>query len=119
MSDKLGVGFVGAGFITNFHIRAWQGVREANIAGIVSLTEDESQAAADNCRKFRVGDPGVFKSISEMVADPGIDAIWICAPWDKRSSAATAPLIGQSHPSGRISGRSVGIDDFKSDTKPR
>ena len=80
MSGKLGVGFIGAGFITNFHIRAWQGVREADIAGIVSLTVDESQAAADNCRKYRVGDPRVYKSISEMVADPEIDALWICAP---------------------------------------
>jgi predicted dehydrogenase len=80
MSDKLGVGFVGAGFITNFHIRSWEGVREADIVGIVSRTETHAQAAADNCRKYRVGDPRVYKSISEMVADPVIDALWICAP---------------------------------------
>jgi len=80
MSDKLGVGFVGAGFITNFHIRSWEGVREADIVGIVSRTEAHAQTAADNCRKYRVGDPRVYKNISEMVADPKIDALWICAP---------------------------------------
>jgi len=80
MGEKLGVGFVGAGFITNFHIRSWEGVREADIVGIVSRTQAHAQAAADNCRKQRVGDPRVYQSISEMVADPAIDALWICGP---------------------------------------
>ena len=80
MSDRLGVGFVGAGFITNFHIRSWQGVRDADIRGIVSRTEAHAGAAAENCRKYRVGDPRVYGSVAEMVADPRIDALWICAP---------------------------------------
>ncbi|MBW7997057.1 MAG: Gfo/Idh/MocA family oxidoreductase [Candidatus Glassbacteria bacterium] len=78
MSNKIGVGFIGAGFITNFHIQSWQGVRDADITGIVSLAHAE--ATADNCRKYKVGDPKVFNSVTEMVADPGVDAIWICAP---------------------------------------
>ncbi len=80
MSSRLGVGFVGAGFITNFHIRSWQGVREADILGIYSRTEARAQVAADNCRKYRVGDARVYRSLAEMVADPRIDAIFIAGP---------------------------------------
>lgn len=80
MSSKLGVGFIGAGFITNFHIRSWQGVRDADITGIVSRTEAHAQAAAENCRRYRVGNPTVHKSIRELVEDPKVDVLWICAP---------------------------------------
>ena len=80
MSSKLGVGFVGAGFITNFHIRSWQGVRDADIVGIVGRTESRAVAAADNCRKYRVGDPKVYRSLTEIVEDPPVDVLWICAP---------------------------------------
>jgi len=32
----LGVGFVGGGFVAQFHIRAWVSVRNADINGIVA-----------------------------------------------------------------------------------
>jgi len=86
MKDRLGVGFVGAGFIANFHIRSWQGVRHADITGIVDLTESRAQAAAENCRSLGVGNPRVFSSIADMVADPEVDVLWLCAPNNLRIS---------------------------------
>ena len=77
---RLGVGFIGAGFITRFHIRSWLGVRDADILGIVSRTEERAKEAAALARKLNVGEARAYKSISDMVADPAIDAIWICAP---------------------------------------
>jgi len=77
---RLGVGFVGAGFITNFHIRSWLGVRDADILGIVSRTEERAKETAALARKLNVGEAKAYKSITDMVADPAIDAIWICAP---------------------------------------
>lgn len=77
---RLGVGIIGAGFVAQFHIRSWIGVRDADINGIVSKSEAESQQAAAVCKQLRVGEPKIFSSITDMVADPGIDAIWICAP---------------------------------------
>ncbi len=76
----LGVGFVGAGFITRFHIRSWVGVRQADILGIYDPDEKRAREAAALARKLRVGEPKIFKSITEMVASPDIDAIWICSP---------------------------------------
>ena len=34
--DRLGVGFIGSGFMTRFHIRSWEAVRDADIRGIYS-----------------------------------------------------------------------------------
>jgi len=81
MSKKrLGIGFIGGGFISKFHIRSWIGVRNADILGIVDKNEDTAREAAALARQLDVGDAKPFKSITDMVADPEIDAIWICAP---------------------------------------
>ena len=77
---RLGVGMIGAGFIGNFHIRSWEGVRNGDILGIMDKKDDLAAKAAGLCKKLDVGDAKTFKSVSEMAADPSIDALWICAP---------------------------------------
>jgi len=76
----LGVGFIGGGFVGQFHIRSWVGVRNADINGVVARTVAEAKEAAELTKKLGLGAGRVFKSVTEMVADPSIDAIWICAP---------------------------------------
>jgi predicted dehydrogenase len=34
MSKRLGVGFIGSGFITRVHLQSWQAVRNADVRGI-------------------------------------------------------------------------------------
>jgi predicted dehydrogenase len=81
MSKKrLGVGIVGGGFISRFHIRSWEGVRDADVLGIMDPRQEVAGEAAALARALRVGDAKPFASITEMVADPEIDAVWICAP---------------------------------------
>ena len=80
MSDRLGIGFIGSGFNTQFHIRAFTGVRDADVLGIYSPTRKNAEAAASLARELEVGDARAYRSISEMVADPRIDAIWLCGP---------------------------------------
>ncbi len=77
---RLGIGIVGAGFVARFHIRSFVGVRDADILGIVSRTEKRAEEAAALARELGVGEARVYKSITEMVASPEIDALWICSP---------------------------------------
>ena len=77
---RLGVGIIGGGFIGQFHIRSWIGVRDADILGIVDKSEKNAEESAILARKLNVGEPKIFTSITEMIANPEIDAIWICAP---------------------------------------
>ena len=81
MSDaRLGVGFVGSGFNTKFHIRGWVGVRDADVRGVWSPNAQNAAATAKYARELDVGDAKPFKSIADMVADPSIDAIWLSGP---------------------------------------
>ena len=78
--QRLGVGFIGSGFITRFHIDAWQGVREADVRGVWSPNREHAAEAAALAREKRVGDAQAYDSITEMVAASEVDAIWICGP---------------------------------------
>jgi predicted dehydrogenase len=77
---RLGVGFVGGGFVARFHIRSWVGVRDADVLGVVSRNDDTAEEAVALARRLGVGEARVYPSITDMVADPAIHALWICAP---------------------------------------
>jgi predicted dehydrogenase len=80
MADRLGVGIVGAGFVGRFHVRSWQGVRHSDILGVCSRTEARAREAAQLARDLGVGEAEAFTSVTDMVKDPRIDAVWICVP---------------------------------------
>jgi predicted dehydrogenase len=77
---RLGVGFIGSGFITRFHIRSWQAVRDADVRGIWSPNRARAEEAAALARELHVGEARAFDSLEAMVEDPAIDCIWICGP---------------------------------------
>ena len=77
---SLGIGIVGSGFNARFHIQSFIGVRDADIRGVWSPNAKHASATAEFARKSEVGEARAFGSIGEMVADPSIDAIWLCGP---------------------------------------
>ena len=79
-SDRLGVGFVGGGFNARFHIRSWVGVRDADVLGVVSRTRSTAEEAAALARELGVGEAKAYDTVTDLVADPAIHALWICAP---------------------------------------
>jgi predicted dehydrogenase len=80
MTDRLGIGIIGSGFNARFHLQAFVAVREADIRGIWSPNEERAQATSALARKLDVGEAKRYGSIEEMVADPAIEAIWLCGP---------------------------------------
>src|SRR5918993_6138835 len=80
MTERLGVGFVGGGFITHFHVRSFVGVREADVRGVWSPNRKSAEQVARLEHDLDVGDCKAYGSITEMVADPAIGAVWICGP---------------------------------------
>ena len=77
---RLGVGFIGSGFNARFHMLGWQGVRDADVLGVWSPDQKGANAAAAYARSLNVGNAKAYRSIAEMVADPAIDALWLCGP---------------------------------------
>src|SRR3989454_2504824 len=81
MGDKrLGVGVVGSGFNARFHLQAFVAVRDADVRGVWSPNRTRADEAAAMARRLDVGQARAFPSIAAMVADPAIDAIWLCGP---------------------------------------
>jgi predicted dehydrogenase len=79
--ERLGVGFVGAGFVTNtFHVNAWTGIRHADITGVCDLDEKRAKATAELCRRLHTGDPKVYTDVAQLVRDPEVNAVWITVP---------------------------------------
>jgi predicted dehydrogenase len=82
--SRLGVGFIGSGFVAKFHLDAWRGVRDADVLGVYSPNSEHAKATAARARELRVGNTRSFASIEEMVAAPEIDCIWLCGPNHQR-----------------------------------
>ena len=78
---RLGIGFIGGGFITRFHIQSLIAVRDVDVMGVVSRTKASAEESAALARTIGVGnDAKAYDSITEMIADPGIQALWVCSP---------------------------------------
>ena len=79
-SERLGIGFVGSGFNARFHIQSLTSVREVDVRGVWSPNEKNAASTAALAREHDVGEARPYKSIRDMVADPAINALWLCGP---------------------------------------
>jgi predicted dehydrogenase len=77
---RLGIGFIGSGFNARFHMQAFQAVRDADVLGVWSPNRAHAEAAATLCRELDIGAAKPFASITDLVADPAIDAVWLTGP---------------------------------------
>ena len=77
---RLGIGFLGGGFISRFHIQSLLGVRDVDVTGVFSKTKQSAEDTVALANDLGVGPAKAFNNITEMVADPGVDAIWVCSP---------------------------------------
>src|SRR5688572_13529438 len=79
-AKRLGIGLVGSGFNAKFHLQAFVAVREADILGVWSPNQQRAGEAAALARDLDVGQAKTYRSITEVVADPAIEALWLCGP---------------------------------------
>ena len=79
-SPRLGIGFIGSGFNTRFHMQGFRQVRDADVLGVWSPNAKNAASAAKYARELDVGHCKAYKSITDMVCDPDIDAIWLNGP---------------------------------------
>jgi predicted dehydrogenase len=77
---KLRVGFVGAGFVANFHLQAFLSVRHVTIAGVYSPTAAHREALAREANALELGPCRAFHSLEAMLTSGEVDAVWILAP---------------------------------------
>lgn len=108
MSRKtLGIGFIGSGFITRFHIQSFLAVRNADVLGVWSPNQTNAAEAAALARKIRVGDCQAYDSIEAMIASPDIDCIWLCGPNHKRVENMEAIVRALKSGKGSLTGIAI------------
>jgi len=81
-TKRLGIAFIGAGFMNTFHTKSWTSVRDSQIVAICSPNLHHARTLADLCRDHNIGTPKCFTDVSETVRDPDVDAAWIAVPND-------------------------------------
>lgn len=79
-SPRLGIGFIGSGFNARFHMQGFRQVRDADVLGVWSPNAKNAASAAKYARELDIGDCRAYTSITDMVCDPAIDAIWLNGP---------------------------------------
>jgi predicted dehydrogenase len=80
MPEKLGVGFIGTGFVNTFHAKSFVTIRDAEVTAVYSRSEKKGKAFASFCRDLGVGNPKPYMDLGEMVKDPKVGAVWIGNP---------------------------------------
>ena len=59
MKKSIGIGFVGGGFITRFHIQSLIGVRDCEVLGVMSRTKSSAEESASLARAIGIGEAKV------------------------------------------------------------
>lgn len=77
---KLRLGFIGSGFIGNFHVQAMVGVRNVEVNGIYSPTPANREKLAQTVNNMELGQCQAYDSLEALLKAPDIDAIWILSP---------------------------------------
>ena len=93
---SLCIGFVGAGFNTQFHMESLVQVRDCHVGGVVSRTAASANRCAEMARRLGLGFAKPFVSAEEMAADSAIDAIWINSPNHSRIQVMTDICAGNA-----------------------
>ena len=77
---RLGIGFIGGGFISRFHIQSLISVRDVDVLGVMSKTKQSAEETADLANDVGLGPANAYDTITEMIEDPSINALWVCSP---------------------------------------
>jgi len=105
---ELRIGFVGAGFIADFHLKAFAQVRNAVIAGVFSPRRDTRETFASKADAAELGPCRAYATLEEIVSSEDLDALWILSPNDTRLDVMRA--LANARTSARSSIRYVACE---------
>ena len=91
MKDKLKVGVIGAGSISDFHFQSYANNGKTEIYAVCDFNE---QRAEEKKNKYHA--EMIYTNYEDLLKDPQIDAVSICT-WN--NSHAEIAIAGTGHPS--------------------
>ncbi|MFD9897730.1 Gfo/Idh/MocA family protein [Mesorhizobium sp. NPDC059025] len=78
--ERLRVGFVGTGFIAQFHLKSLVGVRNVDVVGVYSRSNEKREHFVKLARELGLGVCKNHDSLESLLGDPTLDAVWILSP---------------------------------------
>ncbi len=75
---KLRIGLIGAGMVSEHHLKAWAAIDEAQVVAIADPTRERAEARAD-----AFGIAATYDDARRMLAEQSCDAVDIAAPVDR------------------------------------
>ena len=78
--ERLRVGFVGTGFIAQFHLKSLVGVRNIDVIGVYSRSNEKREHFVKLAEELGLGACRNHDSLESLFGDPTLDAIWILSP---------------------------------------
>ena len=76
----LKIGFIGGGFVAQFHAKAFRNVRNAEIVAVYSPTGKGAKKTAELVKALGIGEPKVYTDLHEFLQHPGLEAAWVLSP---------------------------------------
>ncbi|HEV2507432.1 MAG TPA: Gfo/Idh/MocA family oxidoreductase [Mesorhizobium sp.] len=78
--ERLRVGFVGTGFIAQFHLKSLVGVRNIDVVGVYSRSNEKREHFVKLAEELGLGTCKNHDSLESLLGDPTLDAVWILSP---------------------------------------
>ncbi|MER2537001.1 MAG: Gfo/Idh/MocA family oxidoreductase [Rhizobiaceae bacterium] len=78
--EKLRVGFVGSGFIADFHLKSMIGVRNVEVTGVFSRSAANRARIVKRAAELGLGTCTSHDSLESLLRAGDVDAVWICSP---------------------------------------
>jgi len=88
----IGVGILGTGRISGVHVEALQGIDGAEVVAACSTTRERVESFAS---RYRI--PHAFTDSSQLLVQPGLDAVVIATPNDTHAPLSIAALEAGKH----------------------
>lgn len=78
--EKLRIGFIGSGFIADFHLKSMIGVRNVDVTGVYSRKAENRKRFAAHVAELGLGDCKAYDTLEAMLGSGDVDAVWIVSP---------------------------------------
>lgn len=90
--NKIKVGVIGAGSISEMHFNAYESNKEVELAAVCDLNEERAKQKA-----AKYGAKKIYTDYKELLADPDIDAVSICTWNNSHAPISIAALEAGKH----------------------
>ena len=78
--ERLRIGFIGSGFIADFHLKSMIGVRNVDVTGVYSRKAENRNRFAAHVAEIGLGECQAHDSLEAMLRSGDVDAVWIVSP---------------------------------------